>query len=252
MIAPIPRFIPLLLLSQRGLVKGTGFREHRYVGDPINTMRIFSEMEADEVMLLDIEARAQSRTPSLDLIARIADECYLPLAVGGGISNLESVDGLIRSGVEKVVLNTGALHQPDLVTKVAKKYGSQSVVVCIDYSTTHGRRSVVSENATTVHELDPLEWAKSAVSLGAGEVMLSCVDRDGAQLGFDEDFLREARSQLHVPIIASGGAGRVEDLESAASLGVSAAAGSLFVFYGRRQSVLVSYPLSGRDSTLRR
>jgi len=244
---PRPRFIPVLLLSGRGLVKGTRFADHGYVGDPINTMRIFNEKLADEVILLDIDARREGRTPDLELVTRIADECYMPLAVGGGLSRIEDVERLIRSGVEKVVLNTAAVDRPGLVTEVAERFGSQSVTVAIDYSETSVGRRIATNNASTPHDLEPLEWAEEVVAAGAGEIILSCVERDGTRTGFDLELVEKATRRLSVPVVVLGGAGSPDDLREAAALGASAAAGSLFVHFGRRRSVLITYALSGRD-----
>lgn len=242
-----PRFIPVLLLSGKGLVKGTRFQNHGYVGDPINTMRIFNEKLVDEVILLDIDARRESRTPNLDLVMRIADECYMPLAVGGGLSRIEDVARLIRCGVEKIVLNTAAVEGPRLITEVAERFGSQSVAVAIDYLTTADGRRVVTHNASTPRDVDPMDWARAAVTAGAGEIILSSVERDGMRTGFDIEFIGEATECLDVPVVALGGAGGPDDLRGVAELGASAAAGSLFVHFGRRRSVLITYPLSGRD-----
>lgn len=244
---PRPRFIPVLLLSGKGLVKGSQFLEHGYVGDPINTMRIFNEKLADEVVLLDIDARREGRTPDLELVTRIADECYMPLAVGGGLSQIEDVERLIRSGVEKVVLNTAAVERPRLITEVAERFGSQSVAVAVDYLSPTDRRRVATHNATTPRELDPLDWAEEAVAAGAGEIILSSVERDGMRAGLDTGLIAEATARLGVPVVALGGAGSPEDLRDVAALGASAAAGSLFVHFGRRRSVLITYALSGRD-----
>jgi cyclase len=245
---PRPRFIPVLLLSGRGLVKGTRFTDHDYIGDPINTMRIFSDKFADEVVLLDIDARREGRTPDLELVTRIADECYMPLAVGGGISRLEDVEQLIRSGVEKVVLNTAAMDHPELVAEVANRFGSQSVTVAVDYREKAASRYVTTRNGTQAHEgTDPLEWAQAMVAAGAGEIILSSIDRDGTRSGLDLELISRATGRLTVPVVALGGAASVGDLHSAAALHASAAAGSLFVHFGRRRSVLITYPLSGRD-----
>lgn len=244
---PSPRFIPVLLLSGKGLVKGTRFGDHGYVGDPINTMRIFNEKLADEVILLDIDARREGRTPDLELVTRIADECYMPLSVGGGLSRIEDVERLIRSGVEKVVLNTAAVERPALITEVAERFGSQSVAVAIDYVETSTGRHVATDNGTSIRDLDPLGWAQTAVTAGAGEIILSAVDRDGTRTGFDTELIRQATERLDVPVVALGGAGSPDDLRGAAAHGASAAAGSLFVHFGRRRTVLITYPLSGRD-----
>ncbi len=244
---PRPRFIPVLLLSGRGLVKGTRFREHGYVGDPINTMRIFNEKLADEVILLDIDARREGRTPDLELVTRIADECYMPLAVGGGLSRIEDVEKLIRSGVEKVILNTAAVERREFITEVADRFGAQSVAVAIDYTETPTGRRVATNNGASIRDLDPMEWAQAAVASGAGEVILSAIDRDGTRTGFDTEIIHQATERLEVPVVALGGAGSPEDLRAVAAHGASAAAGSLFVHFGRRRTVLITYPLSGRD-----
>lgn len=247
MIAPRPRIIPVLLLSGKGLVKGNQFRNHGYIGDPINTMRIFSEKRADEVILLDISARREGRSPNLELVTRIADECYMPLAVGGGLSRIDQVEQLIRSGVEKVVLNSSSVNRPQLVTEVAERFGSQSVAVAIDYVGTPEGPRVATNNAGTLVGLNPLRWAEDAVALGAGEIILSSVDRDGMRGGFDLAIIEAATRRLGVPIVALGGAGSPDHLRDVAALGASAAAGSLFVHFGKRRSVLITYPLSGRN-----
>lgn len=247
MSGPRPRFIPVLLLSGKGLVKGTQFREHRYVGDPVNTMRILNDKLADEVILLDIDARREGRTPDLELVTRIADECFMPLAVGGGLSTVDAVERLIRSGVEKVVLNTAAVERPQLITEIAERFGSQSVTVSVDYDRALGDVRVVTENGARVHALDPIDWAIEAERRGAGEILLNSVDRDGTRVGYDTEVIAAAVERLSVPVVAGGGAGSLGDLRTIASLGASAAAGSLFVHFGRRRTVLITYPLSGRD-----
>ena len=243
---PVPRIIPVLLLARSGLAKGVQFREHGYVGDPINAMRIFNEKDVDEVILLDIEARIASRPPDLELIARIADECYVPLAVGGGISRIEDVDALIRSGIEKVILNTGAVDRPELIGEVANRYGAQSATVAIDYLARSGENRVYAENGTRDTGLDALAWARCSVEHGAGEVLLNCISRDGTGGGYDLDLVTRAVDSLTVPVVAGCGAGSVDDLRAAARAGASAAAGSLFVYFGRRRSVLITYPINGR------
>lgn len=244
---PRPRFIPVLLLSGKGLVKGTQFRDHEYVGDPVNTMRIFNEKLADEVMLLDIDARQEGRTPDLDLVTRIADECLMPLAVGGGLSTLEEAGRLIRAGVEKVVLGTAAVERPSLITEIAARFGSQSVTISVDYRREFGDARVVTDNGARIRPLDPLVWAAEAERLGAGEIILNDVNRDGAREGYDTEMIAKAVRMLNIPLVAGCGAGSVEDLRTVADMGASAAAGSLFVHFGRRRTVLITYPLSGRD-----
>jgi cyclase len=240
------RVIPTLLLAGKGLVKGKEFTGHTYVGDPINTMRLFNEKLADEVILLDIDARVEGRRLDLELITRIADECYVPLAVGGGLTNLDDVARLIRSGVEKVVLNTASVRDPQLIRQVSDRFGAQSVTVCVDFIETADGRRVVTDNAKSLTDLEPLAWAERAVLSGAGEIIFNSVPRDGTHTGYDTDLIVSALERINVPVVAAGGAGTVEHIEEVLGLGASAAAGSMFVHFGRRRSVLISYPLSGR------
>lgn len=239
------RVIPCLLLQDRGLVKTVRFKDPRYVGDPINVVRIFNDKEVDELILLDISRTAASKPVNFDLVEEIASECFMPLAYGGGVRSLDDFQRLFSLGVEKVILNTAATTQPELVKEAARRYGSQSIVVAIDarHSLFGGHR-VYSHCGTHKTALDPAEHARVAVEAGAGEILVNSIERDGTYAGYDLDLIRSVTEAVGVPVIACGGAGRIEDFAAAVKEGGASAvaAGSLFVFHGRHRAVLVSYP----------
>lgn len=239
------RVIPCLLLRNGGLVKTVKFGEPKYVGDPINAVKIFNEKEVDELVFLDITATAANRGPNFELIRDIATEAFMPFGYGGGITTIEDVASLVALGVEKVVLNTSVVERPEFIREAANLVGSSSVVVSIDVKRSLlGRYEVVTRNAGRKSGLDPVDWAKRAADLGAGEVLLTSVDRDGTQKGYDLVLLRQVTEAVSVPVIASGGAGSLEDFRAAVQeAGASAvAAGSLFVFHGKHRAVLITYP----------
>jgi cyclase len=237
--------IPCLLLRNGGLVKTVKFGEAKYVGDPINAVKIFNEKEVDELVFLDITATAANRGPNFELIRDIATEAFMPFGYGGGITTIEQVASLVALGVEKVVLNTSVVERPEFIREAANLVGSSSVVVSIDVKRSLlGRYEVVTRNAGRKSGLDPIEWARRAADLGAGEVLLTSVDRDGTQKGYDLALLRQVTEAVSVPVIASGGAGSLDDFRAAVrEAGASAvAAGSLFVFHGKHRAVLITYP----------
>lgn len=241
-----PRVIPVLLLRGDGLVKGIQFKDHRYVGDPMNAIKIFNEKEVDELAFLDIRGTEENRIPRLGYLEKIADECYMPFAVGGGIKSVKHIREILHAGAEKVSINSAAVENPDLIAEAAALFGSQSVVVSIDYRRGRGDGpyDVYTRAGSKRTELDPVGWAVRAAGLGAGEILLNSIDRDGTMEGYDLDLLAEVASAVTVPVIACGGAGNVEDFGHAIhTAGASAvAAGSMFVFHGRRRAVLISYP----------
>lgn len=238
------RVIPALLLREGGLVKTQKFGKHKYVGDPVNAIRIFNEKEVDELMVLDIDASRQRREPDYALIENIAAECFMPLGYGGGISTVEQARRVFSSGVEKVVLQTSVLGSPKLVSDIAERFGSQSVVVSIDIKRDWlGRYRLWSSSARRALGDDWLSGLKALVAAGAGEVLLNSVDRDGMQQGYDLRLIQSATQAVDVPLIALGGAGGLEDFVEAIEAGASAvAAGSLFVLQGPHRAVLISYP----------
>jgi imidazole glycerol-phosphate synthase subunit HisF len=226
------------------LVKTVRFANPTYIGDPINAVRIFNDKGADELLVLDIDATAQGRPPSYQEIEQLAGECFMPLAYGGGIRTADEVRQLIRLGVEKCVLNAAAAENPHLISEAADVVGSQSVVVSIDaVRTMFGRYHTVIRNARTKTGQDPVEAARAAVSRGAGEIVLTAVDREGSMKGYDIELIRSVAAAVDVPVVANGGAGSVSDFVCAAQAGASAvAAGSMFVFKGRHRAVLINVP----------
>ncbi len=239
------RVIPCLLLRNGGLVKTVKFADAKYVGDPINAVRIFNEKEVDELVFLDISATPAGRGPNLELVRDIATEAFMPFGYGGGVRTIEQVANLVALGVEKVVLNTVATEQPGFVREASRLVGSSSVVVSIDVRRSlFGKYEVVTCSGTRRTGLDPVEWARRVEDLGAGEIFLTAVDRDGTQKGYDVPLLRQVTDAVSIPVIASGGAGSVEDFRAAVREGRASAvaAGSLFVFHGRHRAVLITYP----------
>lgn len=239
------RVIPCLLLRGQGLVKTRKFKEPVYIGDPVNAVRIFSEKEADELVLLDIDASREGREPNYELIAEIAGECFMPVAYGGGIRTLEQVRRLIRCGIEKVVINSATAESTEVITQAAEVFGSQAVVGGVDVrKSLLGGYKVVAKSASVETKLVLDEHVQRLVAAGAGEILLNSVDRDGTMAGYDLDLIRSVTRRVDVPVVACGGAGNVDHLrEAVRDAGASAvAAGSMFVFQGKRRAVLISYP----------
>lgn len=241
----IPRVIPCLLLHDGGLVKTRQFASPRYVGDPINAVRIYNEKEVDELVFLDITATKEGRPPGFELVAAIASECFMPFCVGGGIRQLSQIESLLRLGVEKVAINTIAAEKPDFVEAAARRFGSQSIVVSIDVKRAlFGAYSVYSRGGTKNVNVKPETYARRMQELGAGEVLLTSIDRDGTAKGYDLELTGSVTAAVTIPVVACGGAGSMDDLaavtkEAGAS---AAAAGSLFVYHGRHRAVLISFP----------
>ena len=239
------RVIPCLLLRNGGLVKTVKFDDPTYVGDPINAVKIFNEKEVDELVFLDISATGEGRGPNFDLVRDIATEAFMPFGYGGGVTTLDQVRQLTACGAEKVVINTGAVARPELITEAAETVGSQSVVVAIDVSKSlFGRYEVVTHSATRKTGLDPVEWAQKMERAGAGEILVNSVDRDGKMSGYDVALVRKIADAVRVPVVACGGAGKLEHLREAVVDGHASAvsAGSLFVFHGKHRAVLITYP----------
>lgn len=239
-----PRIIPCLLVHKGGLVKTVGFEQPKYVGDPLNAVRIFNEKEVDELMVLDIDATRQGREPDYTLIASLAAECRMPLAYGGGVRTVEQFERLVSLGVEKVSISAAAVHTPELITQAAGRVGSQSVVVVIDVKQANGQHCAWTHNGTRPVDTSPVELARMAQAQGAGEIVLNSIDRDGRMQGYDLDILRQVRAAVSRPITCLGGAGSLDDLSGLIrEFGViGAAAGSLFVFKGKYRAVLINYP----------
>jgi cyclase len=225
-------------------VKSVRFKDHKYVGDPINAVKIFNEKEVDEIVILDISATAEKRPPNIKQIRELTSEAFMPMGYGGGITRLEEIRELISAGVEKVILNASAFNNPSLLTDAAKYVGSQSVVVSIDVKKNlWGKYKVCLYNGSKSTSADPVSYAKDMEKAGAGEILLHSIDRDGTFEGYDLELIRQVSAAVGIPVVASGGAGSVEDFQQAVASGASAvAAGSLFVFQRPHRAVLISYP----------
>ena len=239
------RVIPILLLHGRGLVKGSKFKGHKYVGDPLNAVRIFNEKEVDELVFLDISANKQSTGPNFSLVEEIAEEAFMPFSYGGGISNLFEIERLFKLGVEKVILNSSAVQRPELITEAVESFGSQSIVVSIDVrQSLLGKYQVYIDSGRRNARMGPVELAKSVEALGAGEIILCSVDREGTRQGYDLHLVKQVASALQIPVVASGGAGALGHFSAAVNEAGAAgvAAGDMFIFHGKHKAVLITYP----------
>jgi cyclase len=238
------RVIPSLLLRGAGLVKTSRFSDPKYVGDPVNAIRIFNDKEVDELMLLDINASRENREPPFSIIEEVASECFMPLAYGGGIRSIEHVQKILKLGVEKVVFNSAAFRNPTVVKEASRRFGAQAIVASIDVRRKiFGRYEVFVDNGKTATGVEPVEYAKRMEACGAGEILLGSIDRDGLMQGYDTDIIARVSHAVSIPVIASGGAGSVADFKAAVSGGAAAvAAGAMFVFQGPRRAVLITYP----------
>jgi cyclase len=241
----IPRVIPVLLLRKKGLVKSVRFKEHRYVGDPINAVKIFNEKEVDEIIIIDIDASSEKREPDFDYIKEIASECFMPLAYGGGVTSCAQIKRLIQSGVEKIVINHAAQADKAFVKTAVEVFGSSTIVGAIDIKKNLlGTHMVYSHTERKTMSIDPTLVAQELQSLGVGELFLNNVDRDGMMTGYDIPLLKKIQSVISIPLIACGGAAGIQDIERAIIEGnaSAAAAGSMFVYHGKHKAVLITYP----------
>lgn len=241
-----PRLIPCLLVQNQGLVKTRRFGEPKYVGDPINAVRIFNEKFVDELMVVDIDATVKGHEPDYRMIANLAAECRMPLCYGGGVGSCEQIERIIGLGVEKVALSSAALARPALIEEAALRVGSQSVVVVLDVRKGGflRRPEVVTHNGSRRTGIDPASFVREATERGAGEIVINNVDRDGTMEGYDLDLVESLRRETSLPMTVLGGAGSLEhvaELWQAQGI-VGAAAGSLFVFKGKYRAVLINYP----------
>jgi len=239
------RVIPCLLLKESSLVKTVSFKEYNYIGDPINTVRIFNEFEVDELMFLDITATKQEAEPDYALLEKIASECFMPLAYGGGIKSFDQAKRIFSIGFEKVVLNSICFLKPELLTEISDFFGSQAVIASIDYKKGFfGGASVFSDAGTKRQKESPVQWAKRLEALGAGEILLTSIDRDGTWSGYDLQMTRDVSSAVSIPVVASGGAGKVEDLKDAVKTGGASAVavGSMVVYQKKDMGVLINFP----------
>jgi cyclase len=240
-----PRVIPCLLLRNKGLVKTVKFNEGKYIGDPINAVKIFNEKEADELIVLDIDATSKGTAPDFVLIEKLAAESRMPLCYGGGIKTIEQAKKIIGLGVEKVAISSEAINNPKLISLIANEIGSQSVVIVLDIKKDFlGKYEVVTHNGSKKTGFLAADFARQAESLGAGEVIINSIDRDGQMQGYDLSLAVKIRESISIPMTVLGGAGSLDDIkELVNNCGViGAGAGSLFVFKGKYHAVLINYP----------
>ncbi len=251
-----PRIIPCLLVHNGGLVKTVGFKTPKYVGDPINAVKIFNEKEADELVVLDIDASMKGAEPNYALIAKLAAECRMPLCYGGGITSAQQAARIIDLGVEKVSVSAAAIARPALLGEMAAAIGRQSVVAVIDVRKKSGLfasgHEVCTHNATRAHPQDAVALARQLEAAGAGEIVFNSVERDGTMKGYDLDLAQRLRSALSVPLTVLGGAGSLDHVGALIERCgvVGAAAGSLFVFKGQYRAVLINYPTPQQKDAL--
>jgi cyclase len=240
-----PRVIPCLLLKNKGLVKTVKFKNPTYIGDPMNAIKIFNDLEADELVFLDITATNENRLLSLDLVERIAEEAFMPFAVGGGIKNLDEIKQILKTGAEKVIINTSSVTNPNLIREASDNFGNQSIIISIDVKKDIWKKNKVYINSGKRNtQLDPVEHAKKMEQLGAGEIIINSIDKDGTMAGYDIDLIGKVSESVQVPVVALGGAGSLNDFKEAIVNGHASAvaAGSMFVFHGPRRAVLINYP----------
>ena len=239
------RVMPCLLIKNSALVKTIQFENPNYVGDPSNAIRIFNEKEVDELIFLDIGATEQGCGPNLDMIERIASECFMPVVFGGGVRDIVTMRSIFKRGIEKISLNTYAWENPQFLREAADEFGSQAVVVSIDaYKRLDGSYEVFTRGGKFPTGTDPRKWAETVVKHGAGEILITSIDRDGTMKGYDTDLIHAITSSVDIPVIACGGAGKASHFRDAVVDGGASAvaAGSMFVYYGRKRAVLISFP----------
>ncbi len=240
-----PRIIPVLLLKDLAVVKSVQFKNYKYIGDPINAVRIFNDLEADELVFLDITASKRKRLIPVDFVKAVGEESQMPFCVGGGISALGDIKAVITAGAEKVVLNTSAGRDPNFVKAASDEFGSSTIVVCVDVKKNFfgvERAWILGGSRDT--RFSPLDFAKLMEDKGAGELIVQSIEKDGTMEGYDLDLIRSISQAVSIPVIALGGAGRIEDLVAGYRHGLAngLAAGSLFVYQDKRRGVLINYP----------
>ena len=242
----LPRIIPCLLVHNSGLVKTTKFKEPKYVGDPINAVKIFNEKEVDELIVVDIDASARGNEPDYKMIENIAVECRMPLCYGGGIKNVEQAQHIFNLGVEKIAVSSLAVENPSMVNKIAERVGNQSMVVVLDVKkkTMSNTYEIFIHNGAKNTKIDPFIFAQDMQKAGAGEIVINSIDRDGSMSGYDFYLINKMRENITVPMTVLGGANSLDTIGDLIKTNgiIGAAAGSLFVFKGKYKAVLINYP----------
>lgn len=240
-----PRIIPVLLLDDQALVKTIQFKKPNYIGDPINAVKIYNDLEADELVFLDINASIENRLIDLDFVRQVGEEANMPFSVGGGIKSLEDIRSIISAGAERVVIGSFALENPDFIREASEEFGTSTISVCIDYKKNFFRKTkVYSSRGKKESKYSPIEFAKIIQEKGAGEIIIQSIKKDGTMSGYDIDFIFEVSKSLKIPIIALGGANNYSNLKKCFDDGYvnGVAAGSLFVYQGVHRGVLINYP----------
>lgn len=249
-----PRIIPCLLVHKKGLVKTIKFKDPKYVGDPINAVKIFNEKEVDEIIVVDIDASRYGHEPDYQLIEKLAIECRMPLCYGGGIKTVNQAQRIFSLGVEKIAISSAAISNPALITEIAERVGNQSVVVVLDVKKRMmgDKYEIYTHNSTQATGIDPVVFAKQAEELGSGEIVINSIDQDGVMKGYDQTLINKIREVISIPLTVLGGASSLADIgqiiEQHGIIGV--AAGSLFVFKGKFRAVLINYPVFQEKNNL--
>jgi cyclase len=240
-----PRVIPCLLIKDNGLVKTKKFKDPKYVGDPLNAVKIYNELEVDELLVLDIDASIKGLNPNEKLISKLAEECRMPLCYGGGVKTIDQFERLVGLGVEKVAISSAAIENPKIINEAAKKVGSQSVVVILDikYQGIFPKPKITTLNGSNIVDIDLFEFIKKIEDLGVGEVVINCVDRDGVKNGYDVELILKIRKASKSILTLLGGASSFKDIENLVTNvnTIGCSAGSLFVFKGKFDAVLINY-----------
>lgn len=240
-----PRIIPVLLLKNKGLVKSKQFKDFNYIGDPINAVRIFNDLKADELVFLDITATKEKRLISLDFVKNVGEEANMPFAVGGGVRSIKDIQDIIGAGAEKVVINSYAVENPDFIREATENFGSSTIVVCIDVKKKlFGKVQTWTISGTKSSGYTPVDFAKLMEEKGAGEIIIQSIEKDGMMTGYDIELIKEISKAVTIPVVALGGAGNMSHLKQAYTEGFvnGLGAGSIFVYQGKNNGVLINYP----------
>jgi cyclase len=249
-----PRIIPCLLVHDKGLVKTTKFKDPKYVGDPINAVKIFNEKEVDELIVIDIDATQENKEPDYQMIENLAIECRMPLCYGGGIKNAAQAQKIFSLGVEKIAISSVAIENPDIITEIAERVGNQSVVIVLDVKKRifSNKYEVFTNNGNKSTGIDPIDFAQKAEKLGAGEIVINSIDQDGVMKGYDLNLINKVRNVINIPLTVLGGAGSLDDIGEVINQHsiIGVAAGSLFVFKGKYRAVLINYPTPSEKKVL--
>jgi cyclase len=248
-----PRIIPSLLVHENGLVKTVNFKNPKYVGDPINAVKIFNEKEVDELAIFDIDATVLGKEPNYSLIERLASQSMMPLCYGGGVKTVEQAQHIFSLGIEKIALSSAVLHNPKLITEISDRVGAQSVIVVLDVKKKLlGGYEVYTHNGKKATGINPFKFVEEAQKLGAGEIVINSIDKDGVMKGYDLDLIAKVREKISLPMTVLGGAGSLQDIEKVIDQHgvIGVAAGSLFVFKGPYKAVLINYPNQLEKNTI--